>query len=132
MPDTEGTHPPATAFPHAFATLGRPALQRRSGLHVAVVGFAASVALFAGVLLQRGVDAWIYGPFPEGVVTCAGTFEKLCLALLLLFNPQLFAFIVASLALPSAQLPASVANALFLSLFPAWWGLLAWLTRSRS
>ena len=130
MSDPEASQPPE-AVPHCVAPSGRWALQRSWGVHLAIVGLAASLALFAGAFLQQGVDAWIYGPLPEGVITCPDGFEKACMAFLLLLNPQLFVFMVVSVVLPSAWLPPSIANPLFLALIPAWWGLLARLSAQR-
>ena len=122
---------PPEGAPHNVEAPGQSALQPGWGTRIAIIGFAASLALFAGAFLQQGIDAWIYGPLPEGVITCADGFEKVCMALLLLLNPQLFAFMVVSVVIPSAWMPSSIANALFLVLIPAWWLLLARLSAQR-
>ena len=132
MAHPESNQSPAPAFAHGIASSDQLSFQPGRAVHVAIVGLALTLAFFAGAFLQRGVDAWIYGPLPAGVITCSDPFERVCIALLLLLNPQLLAFISAFVVLPLAWLPAVFANALFVALIPAWWGLVAWLAKQPS
>ena len=123
---------PLKAPPGGVVPLAPRGSTHNWGFHVAIVGLSTSLALLAATFLQQGIDAFIYGPPPEGVISGADRFEQLCIGLLLLLNPPLPPLMLLTEVLFAAWLPPSVANALFLIVLPAWWGLLAWLMARRS
>ncbi len=110
-----------------LALLPRPPEQRSSDLLFPLVGLAASTALLAGSVLQKGVNALLFGPASWHVTLSVDIFDAGCSILLLLLNPPLFAFVIALLAFPTLVPPAPLAIILELSIVLSWWLAFAWL-----